>query len=87
MDVRISKMRVFLLHLFDFSCLRVRVSVFLHFRRCSQIFVDFRIRQNPWVSIDWNPSGETRLESRNEIISDLSLAMFLAHFIVFSIFL
>ena len=40
-DFRISTMNVFL-HFLDLSCLRVRVSVLLHFRRCSQTFVDFR---------------------------------------------
>ena len=38
--------------------------------------------QNPLESIDWNPSGESWQESQNEIISDLSLAMFLAHFLI-----
>ena len=35
------KMRVFL-HVLDLSCRCVRVSGFLHVRRCSQTFVDFR---------------------------------------------
>ena len=49
------------------------------------MFVDFRIRQNPFGSIDWNPSGESGLESQYEIISDVSLAMFLAVFFLLSI--
>ena len=62
---------------------------FMDFRRCSaclpfcnSVFIHFGICQNPWESIDWNPSGGSGQESRNEIISDLSLAMFLAHLLL-----
>ena len=63
------------------------ISAFLHF--CISAFLHCYFLslciycQNPLESIDWNPSGESGQESQNEIISDLSLAMFLAHFLFY----
>ena len=52
------------------------ISAFLHcvyFLQFNKLCIG--ICQNPLESIDWNPSRESGQESRNEIISDLSLAI------------